>query len=181
MDRRLTDYLPDILKPVRELKAACAGQQGALEQVWAAAEAALDDQFIRDAAEHGIARRERLLGILPKGTDTLEDRRFRVRARMNETLPYTLPALREMLAALCGDEGYTAELGRGDYTLTVRVALAAKSNYGDVAELLERVTPVNLAIDLSLMYNRHETLSRFTHAQLAAHTYEELRNEVLRS
>ncbi len=179
MDRKVLDYLPPILRPVRELRAICAGQQAVLEDVWAAVEAALDDQFIQDARESGIARRERILQIAPKGTDTLEDRRFRVKARMNEQLPFTLPALRQQLADLCGPAGYTVALDRGAYLLTVRVALTAKSNFDDVGALLERVAPANIVIDLDLKYNQHGTLAGFSHGQLAAYTHDQLRNEVL--
>lgn len=179
MDRRIMDYLPPILQPVRELRAICAGQQTVLEDVWAAVEAALDDQFVVDARESGIARREKILGITPKGTDTLEDRRFRVKARINERLPFTLPALRQQMADLCGPDGYSVSIGRGTYLLTVRVALTAKSNFDDVGALLKRVAPANIVIDLELKYNQNMTLAGFTHGQLAAWTHDQLRNEVL--
>lgn len=181
MDRQLLNYLPPILRPVRELRAVCAGQQSALERVWAAAEAALDDQFIEDARESGIARREEILHITPKGTDTLEARRFRVKARMNEQLPFTLPGLRAQLAELCGPDGYSVALAGGGYRLTVRVALTAKGNFDDVDGLLRRVAPANIIVDLDLKYNQYQTLAGHTHAQLAAYTHEELRSEVLSS
>ena len=179
MDRRLLDYLPPILQPVRELRAICEGQRTVLEDVWAAVEAALDDQFIEDARESGIARREKILSITPKGTDTLEDRRFRVKARMNERLPFTLPALRQQMADLCGPDGYTVSMDQGTYLLTVRVALTAKSNFDDVGALLRRVAPANIIIDLELKYNQYGTLEGFTHGQLSRWTHDQLRNEVL--
>lgn len=60
----------------------------------------------------------------------------------------------------------------------IRVMLKVKQNYDDVETLLNRIVPENLVLDLSLMYNQHQTLAAFTHAQLAAYTHYFLRNEV---
>ena len=82
----------------------------------------------------------------------------------------------------CGAGGsvidFVAMVG-STFTLTVRVMLKVKQNYDDVETLLNRIVPENLVLDLSLMYNQHQTLAAFTHAQLAAYTHYFLRNEVL--
>ena len=177
MERELIDYLPPVVRGYEEFQAIVAAQQPELERAWAQAENLLDNQFLSTAGEVGLSRWERILEITPKGTESLDDRRFRVQARLNERLPYTMRRLREILTTLCGVGGSTATVQ--DYTLVVRVALTAKSNYTDVAALLERVAPENLAIDLSLLYNTHAKLARFTHAELSRFTHEQLRNEVL--
>ena len=138
------------------------------------ADSLLADQFILTAGESGISRWEKILGIAPKGTDTLDDRRFRVLTRLNEELPYTLPKLCEMLSNLCGGK-FTAELS--DYTLSVKLGLSAKSNYSDVAMLLDRVIPANILAEVSLLYNKYNMLHPYTHAQLHLHTHEGLRTE----
>lgn len=75
--------------------------------------------------------------------------------------------------------GFTVAMVGSTFTLSVRVMLTAKQNYDDVETLLNRIVPENLILDLSLMYNQHQTLAAFTHAQLAAYTHYFLRNEVL--
>lgn len=179
MDRKLIDYLPHILREYREFKGITDGQQWLFEQLWAAAEKALDDQFVDTATENGIARWEKILNITPKGSDTLEARRFRIKTRLNEQLPFTMTTLRQQLSTLCGEDGYTVDLAVGTYLLIVRIALASKSNFNDVADMLQRVVPANIVINLDLKYNTHEILSGFTHEQLAAYTHEQLRSEVL--
>ncbi len=59
----------------------------------------------------------------------------------------------------------------GAYTLTVKVALSAKSNFDDVDDLVRRIAPANLVIIVELKYNQYETLSKFTHRQLANYTH----------
>ena len=174
MERKIIDYLPDVVRGYDEFAGIAAGQQVEFEKAWDKADSLLADQFILTAGESGISRWEKILGIVPKGTDTLDDRRFRVLTRLNEELPYTLPKLREMLSNLCGGK-FTAELS--DYTLSVKLGLSAKSNYSDVVTLLDRVIPANILAEVSLLYNKYSMLHPYTHAQLKLHTHEGLRTE----
>lgn len=179
MERALLDYLPDYLREYPEIRAIMEAEQGAVDDLWADLYAVLDGMYISTAGDAYLARWEAVLRIDAKPTSTLDERRFSLLARLNENLPYTLNRLRQQLSTLCGAEGYRVALNPGAYTLGVKVDLGVKSKYNDVAALLERMVPANIIIDLSLLYNTHEVLSGFTHAQLAAYTHHELREEVL--
>ncbi len=179
MERKLIHYLPYIIREYAEFQGIMGAQQPEFEAVWDAVSNLLDNQFIITAGNLGLSRWEKILEISPKGTDTLDDRRFRILTRLNEELPYTMPKLKSILKTLCGENNYSVYLAEGSYLLEVKIGLAAKSNYNDVEDLLHRVSPQNLIISLSLLYNTHEELSQFTHAQLAVMTHEQLRNEVL--
>ena len=147
--------------------------------LWTVLENILNDQFVNNSTENGVNRWESILKVTPKGTDDLDVRKFRILARLNETLPYTFTTTEQQLATLCGSDGYTLILNNGTYTLTVRVALTAKGNFDEVGKLLQRTSPANMVIDLSLLYNQHSMLARFTHTQLTAFTHDQLRNEVI--
>ena len=139
----------------------------------------LHNQFIKTAGGLGLSRWEKLLGIIPKGTETLEERRFKILTRLNERLPYTLPQLKNILETLCGAGNYSAEVMEGTYQLVVKIGLAAKSSFSDVEALLERVVPRNMIVNLLQLYNTYAEIGRFTHGQLAAYTHNQLRNEVM--
>lgn len=179
MDRNLIDYLPQVLKEVRELKLIFQSEQTEIADLWGSIDNALNDQFVIDATEYGVGRWEKILGIIPKATESLDARKFRILTRLNEQLPYTMRTLKQQLEALCGKDGYSIELYNDVYTIEVKVNLIAKSNFDDVDALLQRVIPANMIIDLGLMYNQHSTLKQFTHAHLQAYTYNQLRSEVL--
>lgn len=181
MDReiKILEYLPSILHDVEEFQKIGSTEDSELIALWDCLNAALSDQFVQTATNNGVTRWESILQILPKGTDTLPDRKFRILTRLNEQLPYSDRMLRQQLAALCGENGYTMEINHGEYTLTVKVELTAKNNFVDVGRLLERVVPANLIIDLSLRYNQHSKIAQFTHGQLASYTHNQLRNEVI--
>ena len=179
MDRKLINYLPYVVRDYAEFKGISEAEQPEFESAWGSSDDLLNNQFISTAGNLGLSRWEKILGITPKGTDTLEDRRFRILTRLNEELPYTLPRLRNILETLCGSGNYSAEVMEGTYQLIVKIGLAAKNNFSDVESLLDRVVPQNLIVTLLQLYNTHAELGRFTHAQLAAYTHDQMRNEVM--
>ena len=179
-ERTLIEYLPHIIRDVREYKAIMNdAEQPEMMDVWQAVDDALNDQFIVDATENGVSRWEKILGIVPQATLTLEERKFTILTRINEQLPFTIRTLEESLKSLCGAEGYVVQLQANEYILIVKVALVAKHNFDDVQRLLERIVPANMIIQLSIIYNTHEVLGGYTHQELHRYTHYELRNEVL--
>lgn len=179
MRKKLQDYLPSILLKTYEFPLLCDTEQPEIDRLRDAADAVLDAQFISTAGETAIARYEKIFGITPMDTDTLDERRFKVLAKINAQLPFSVRRLRQQLATLCGEDGYKLEVSGGRYTLTVKVALTAKRNQQAVEELLADIVPANMVCTTSLLYNQHADLTRFTHAQLALLTHFEIREEVL--
>ena len=176
---RLLDYWPEHMGALREFQALARTEQWELENAVRVVRGAPDDFFVSTLSETGAGHWEKLLGLPSGRGDALTDRRFRIMTRMNEQLPFTMGRLRELLGSLCGEEGFTAAVDCVGLLLSVRVELTAKANFRDVEALLERVVPLNVVIDLSLLYNQYQTLAGHTHAQLAAWTHEQLRNEVM--
>lgn len=139
----------------------------------------IDDQFIETAAEKGIARREKMLKIVPFADDTLESRRFRVSNRWNESLPYTYRVLTNKLNQMCGNDGYTIDLNRDSYTLKIRIELTQKRMFEETKLMVRRICPANLVIDIELRYNQHKDFVALTHEQLRSYTHNQLRSEVI--
>lgn len=180
MDRKLLDYLPDALRPYRELRAITAGQQVLFEDLWQSLNRALDNQFLVTADDYALGRWEGILGIYPRGTETLDERRARIMARLCEQLPFTLRTLRSQLEALCGAGGFTIELFSGNNALRVRAPLVFRHYKEDMEQLLKRVVPSAIWIDFDLERNPHRKLGAFTHASLAQYTHDDLENEVIK-
>lgn len=179
MRKKLQDYLPPILLKTYEFPLLCETEQPEIDRLHDAADAVLDAQFLSTAGEYAISRYEKIFGVVPQDTDTLDERRFKVLAKINAQLPFSVRRLRQQLETLCGEDGYKLEVGGGKYTLAVKVALTAKRNQQAVEELLADIVPANMVCTTSLLYNQHADLTRFTHAQLALLTHFEIREEVL--
>lgn len=179
MRKKLNEYLPPILLKTYEFPLLCETEQPEIDRLHDAADAVLDAQFLSTAGEYAIQRYEKIFGVVPQDTDTLDERRFKVLTRINTQLPFSVRRLRQQLETLCGADGYKLELDGDRYTLTVKVALTAKRNQQAVEELLADIVPANMVCITSLLYNQHADLTRFTHAQLALLTHFEIREEVL--
>jgi len=177
--KKLQDYLPPILLKTYEFPLLCKTEQPEIDRLHDAADAVLDAQFLSTAGEYAIQRYEKIFGVVPQDTDTLDERRFKVLTRINTQLPFSVRRLRQQLETLCGADGYKFKVSGGKYTLSVKVALTAKRNQQAVEELLADIVPANMVCTTSLLYNQHADLTRFTHAQLALLTHFEIREEVL--
>jgi hypothetical protein len=174
----VSQYYPEIMQNAREFKYLTTAENPELNLVQQELQNILNVQFIRDSTENGVVRREKMLKITPFASDTLDERKFRLLARYNEDIPYTVPNLRIQLANICGAGGYRLTIVNNTFTIIVKVELVAKKKLDTVREFLERVVPLNMIIDLDLMYNQHKTLHPYTHNQLKQFTHSTLRNEV---
>ncbi len=175
----IIEYLPDVSKNFKEIKAITSVENIELTILDEKVKELKNNQFFLYCNEKGIERFEELLKIVPKVTDTLEDRKFRVLARYNSTIPYTYENLVKQLTILCGEDGFTCELFNDEYLLKIRVELFVKVMYSEIEKLLSKVLPANIVVDLDLRYNQYVTLERFTHGELGEFTHEFLRNEYM--
>lgn len=144
MKKELFSYLPSVLQNVLEFRYLMLAEQPEFDHLLDIYEEVLDAQFVLTAGERALGRYEDIFGISSSVTDTIEERRLRVLAKMLERLPYTIRRLREMLAALCGDNGYEIELNHNKYEIVIRLIEQSASVAESVREMLIRVIPANL-------------------------------------
>lgn len=179
MDRQLIDYLPLFMRDYREIQEVMQTDERELSELWKVLEDLLNNQFIQSAADDGLSRWEKILGILPKNTDTLSERRFRLLVKLNEKLPYTFNTINEQLSVLCGADGYKFILDNNNYVVTVKLELSNKNNCKTVSDYLRKVVPANMEIIINILYNTYSVLAQFTHEQLSEYTYAQLRENIL--
>ncbi len=176
---KVESYFPDLLKEVREFQKIAEAENPELLFLWDELGAVMDNQFIDTASKIGVARREKMIKISPKASDTLEERKFRLLARYNENIPYTLRALQGQLSILCGENGYRLEINYGAFSLKAKLELTNKKNVEAVGEMLERIVPANMLLKVELLYNQHQLLRKLTHEEMKAYSHLALREEAL--
>lgn len=177
-DRKLIDYLPNILKEIKEYQIIQNDSlQPEITLYWQAVNNALQDQFIASMTENGVKRWEKILNIIPKGNLTLDERKFTIYTKLNEQLPYTEETLNERLTNICGKNNYFLSINYDEYYIKVLLGLKARNNFNDVSELLKRIIPANMVIECNIKYHQHSYLSKFTHKELSKHTHDGLRYE----
>ena len=72
MRKKLQDYLPPILLKTYEFPLLCETEQPEIDRLHDAADAVLDAQFLSTAGEYAIQRYEKIFGVVPQDTDTLD-------------------------------------------------------------------------------------------------------------
>lgn len=167
--------LPEMLKPIKDLKALCNQYGVELERLYSNISEMLNDQFISTASVDIISKWEERLQIVPKATDTLEERRFRVLTKINDKPPYTFKYVENKLAELCGRDNFRLILDPNLYSLSVQLSNDSISNTETIVKWLEQLIPANIIFTVDRYRSRHIELSEFTHAELAAYTQDEIK------
>lgn len=146
MDRKLIQYLPPVLREVLEFQAINEANEPELALAWRALAQVMNNQFLESADESGVCVWEQELRIHPRDTDTLSDRKARIKELWNIKIPYTLPWLRRWLEGVCGPEGHFVDVK--DYTLQLNLDCALLPDAGELSRkimrMLEWVIPSNL-------------------------------------
>jgi hypothetical protein len=175
----MINYIPDAFKDVREFKVGSAVWTDEYNAIWGGMDAIRANQYVDTLDDYGCTRNEKMYGLVKKDTDTLAVRRFRIKAKKNEQPPYTYNIVKGQIENLCSADGYSFSVDHANHIIAVRVALTAKGMYDEIENLLLRVRPANMVIDLSLLYNQWIVLAAKTWAELSGTTWHQARNEVI--
>lgn len=112
-----------------------------------------DDILISTSTEEGIARREKILGITPLDTQSLQLRRDNVLLAWFDVYPYTRLDLQRRLDLLCGEGNSTVVYDAANQTMEVRILLVTKERKSAIEEMLERIAPLMIIFHVEIMYH----------------------------
>ena len=168
-------YLPELLQPIQDFQGLNDAYKAELKDLYEACAALFDDQFISTASETILAKWENHLGILPNATDTLDERRFRILAKLNDTPPYTERYLKNKLVELCSDGEFELEIDIPNYTVSVGVTLNSPANTDTIYAWLRELLPANLLLSVYQVLTRHYELVGLTHNDLSHYTHNQIK------
>ena len=168
-------YLPELLQPIQDFQGLNDAYKAELKDLYEACAVLFDDQFISTASETILAKWENHLGILPNATDTLDERRFRILAKLNDTPPYTERYLKNKLVELCSDGEFELEIDIPNYTVRVGVTLNSLANTETINAWLRELLPANLLLSVYQVMARHYELTKYTHEELAQYTHDQIK------
>jgi hypothetical protein len=139
----------------------------------------LDDNiFLDDMHEDQIVRWENILKISPATDDSWDDRRFRVKTKVLERLPYSYRVIINKLETLVPD-GLSVSIDNDRLHLDISLALRSVKMLADVEEMVEKMLPLNMTFTIIILYNQYSIyINRWTHGQMHAYTHEQLRSNI---
>ena len=138
----------------------------------------MDDNIsLDDMKESGIKKWEKILKVNHFDDDTLEERRFRVKAKRLEKLPYSYRVIRRKLNILCGDN-YTFDIDDKRSSVSVKIGLKSKRMKTDVISFLDDVLPLNMIFSVSILYNQHYKFKSLKYGEMKKYKHNDLREKV---
>lgn len=171
-------YFPTHIKKIDEFKEIAGAYDKSLAVAWKNLGTIYDNNYFDGMDESECEYWEKRFGITVNPLDTLEDRRNRIRGYSVSDLPYTEKKMREMLTAMCGTDGFTFVPDPSVKKLKVGVKLTGQQLVTNITEILRKMIPADMELEVALLYNQHKRFRILTHAQLPKYTHEELRTSM---
>lgn len=104
----------------------------------------LDGNLYLDTMDGSTVKRwERILKIRPSDSDTVDDRRFKVKSIVLDRIPYSYRVIREKLNALIPN-GYELEILNNRTMLRVKAELESSRMINELMDFLEKILPLNM-------------------------------------
>ena len=111
------------------------------------------NQDILSADEETIAKLEKRMGIIPRASESLEERRYRCWIKQTAHTPFTEQWLRHWLRDFIGYDNYDLDFNYEARTFILKITLSNQSNYEAIALLLDEVVPTKIQYLLTYLYN----------------------------
>lgn len=170
MERKLTDLLPERYLNSPEVGAA-AGILWVLGEVFRAR--ALDwlAQLTIDTATWGIVYWEREYGVTPQATDTLDDRRSRVKAKLRAPQTVTAAMLENLTDSYINGQSEVTELPR-EHKVKIRFngEYGVPANLESLTDALLEVLPSHVVYEYLYRYLLVREVHGMTINELQSHT-----------
>lgn len=154
MDKELIDYLPPVVKQIREMQILMGTEQAELEKLKKAATQVLEEGFLFTQGNYGASRWEKILDLHIKGSDSLEVRNYRILEKLNARLPFTIRMLHERIRLMITDGEYQIYLVPDQYFLKVIITGQKLKELQIIRQMVEEMIPLNL----SFLYAGRELL-----------------------
>lgn len=177
---RIERYWADVFSRLREAQEIAKSLNTEYDLIYEKIRDFINDCFIETAREIVLARWEKIVGVIPLSTDTLEERRNRVLYLLQITLPYTERRLKKVfLAQIVGEGNYQVTVDPISSTIEVLINPAKQAQWNDVIQMLDTILPCNMELIVGNMGTPHDMIEEYTHDELSAFTHDQITNELM--
>lgn len=170
--------VPELIERIPDIAEIYAINDEQADELDRALESLEANIFISTMNEEKTKRWETILSLKPKDTDSLDDRRFRVRSKVLEKLPYSYRVLLRKLEALCPD-GVELIVNNAEESVVVKVALKSRTMTEEVDTMLDAILPLNMTYLVIIMFNSWGMFMNRTWGQMQEMTWKIMREKVL--
>lgn len=168
---------PDIIRNIPDIAEIYRINDKQIDELEQAAEQLDNDILLTTMGEDKVERWEKMLGTTAFDDDTIEDRRFRIQARVTEKLPYSYRIVVRRLNILCPD-GYMLDIDDAKTSVIIKLTLKSKKMINDVSKMIDDILPLNMIYKVTILWNQHSMTAHYTHKQLADRKHKQIREEI---
>ena len=147
-------YYPDVVFDIKDIRAVVDAGDKIGERLEQDLDALDSDLNIKSSKESGIIRRERILGINPLDTTSLEDRRLEVLTRWYDTPVYTETTLRNKLDSIMGKGKYILNINLEEKIVRYETEPIERLTLNPVHTLLDQMVPLDYMIAIRFKYKQ---------------------------
>lgn len=176
----MIDLIPDIFREIREFNEIFSAVATVADKFQDMQNRQKNEFHIysEDISEKAVDRLAKSMKIDVSGL-SFEDKVFKIKSVLVDKRPYNIPNVKNMLASLCGEDGYSFNVDNDNLNVSVGLDLGRKNQFAAVYELLDKVIPSNMLLNVELLYNLHGDLADKTYGDLSAMTHKQIRSDVL--
>lgn len=146
---KINSYLPKVLRDIIEFQIVNSDLDVELGLLENYIKGINTETIVQTASIYGIEKWEKILGIIPDDTDSLETRRFRINNILTSKLPYTVRWLQKKLSEITGSTtGWTLNINNNDYTITIILSGLDTDLMLEVEKQLRNAIPANMVLEI---------------------------------
>ena len=146
--KRLITYLPRFMQNFSEMKEMLNAANVETDTINNQVGRILDEAFLNDCTEYGLQKYEKLTGLIPSDSETLEVRKSKVMMYWFNQSPYTLRVLRRKLDGFCGEGNYEIVEDMEQYKIIVKTRFTTQEQIEWLKGFLELFLPMNVCLEI---------------------------------
>lgn len=149
----LKTFLPPVTRDSKDVQELMRIEDTELQALWEAMCDIFYNQFISTMTAYGLQQWEKILDVMPKVSDTLQDRRTRILQLLMGTRPYTVLSFQAILDNIYGPGNVTIHVDNDKYEFWMELTADMMSKNMSIREFAETIVPKNLLILISNTQN----------------------------
>ncbi len=147
--KTLLEYLPPFLREYYEFKQLCKSGDIEVSSIDKAVDWNFDSAFISDCDATVLSKYERLLGIIPTSSQSIENRRNKVLLQWNTVASMTLLQFISKLQEYCGKDNFTVDNSREQFYQLVIWLNIHKVDIPIIKDFVDTWLPMNVNYTLN--------------------------------
>lgn len=156
----LSTFLPPVTRDSKDVQELMRIEDTELQALWEAMCDIFYNQFISTMTAYGLQQWEKIFDVMPKASDTLQDRRTRILQLLIGTRPYTVLSFQAILDNIYGPGNVTIHVDNDKYEFWMELTADMMRKNMSIREFAETIVPKNLLILISNTQNA--TLRQYT-------------------